>query len=392
MKNDLIKIQIEKTKTLLFILVLFLSTNSCQNKLIERKQIEVKISPNIEVLGCLYNLTEQGKNSGYIEMPHIRKAANEHFKEFNQHPAVLKTQDFCTQGFWLHRLVEVMVNCTDFPDSKLAYKLPQYMYKEASQNKVNEDGKQQLLEYIELINQFYEESNFDSFLENNHSYYEEAKNQVLKNLPDKDFVSTMEEYYGRKNKGYIIIPSLLIPELMGFGAKNNTEMGDVLYNICGLMVRSEVMDSLNNELREMKQTDYTFDISSEIRELSVHEFGHNFVDYHAEKYRDTIMKYSYLFEPVKNRMTEIGYDNWWTCVDEHIVRTGEVRVALKMANQGGAERLEKGYIERFSFIYLPQLSKKMEDYENNRDKYISFGDFFPELLTVFDKIDTVRIQ
>jgi hypothetical protein len=91
-------------------------------------------------------------------------------------------------------------------------------------------------------------------------------------------------------------------------------------------------------------------------------------------------------------MSEQAYRNWWTCVTEHIVRLGEIRIAIAMNDSLTAEKIRTENIEQNKFIYLPYLEGKIIEYENNRDKYHSFSDFFPELITTFSQIDTTEVK
>lgn len=91
-------------------------------------------------------------------------------------------------------------------------------------------------------------------------------------------------------------------------------------------------------------------------------------------------------------MSEQGYTNWTTCVIEHIVRLGEIRIAHALNNSVRADQIRNEYVKKRQFIYIPFLEKSIQTYEKNRDKYKSFEDYFPELLKVFQNIDVSNIK
>jgi len=91
-------------------------------------------------------------------------------------------------------------------------------------------------------------------------------------------------------------------------------------------------------------------------------------------------------------MDEQAYDNWNTCVIEHIVRLGEIRIAYVLNDSTSANKIRKEYIDTNKFIYIPNLEKKILEYENNRTKYKTFSDFFPTLIEAFAEIDTTNIS
>ena len=90
-------------------------------------------------------------------------------------------------------------------------------------------------------------------------------------------------------------------------------------------------------------------------------------------------------------MEKQSYDDWWICVTEHIVRLGEIRISYALNDSAQAARLRENYVKNRNFIYIPALEEKVKEYEQNRAKYKSFGDFLPELLETFSQIDSSMI-
>ena len=194
----------------------------------------------------------------------------------------------------------------------------------------------------------------------------------------------MEKYYGKEFNSYNIIPSPILFPFIGFGLKIENQNEVVIYYVAGPF----------DEPDSTQKYTYGFDSPADIREMSVHEFGHSFVNPITElsENRELISKYSYLFTPIQSYMNEQAYDSWWTCVTEHIVRLGEVRIATAMNDSATANKIRKENIETNKFIYLPYLEKKILEYENNRETYSTFKVFFPELIKVFSEIDTTKMN
>jgi len=205
--------------------------------------------------------------------------------------------------------------------------------------------------------------------------------EVKRNLPDEKLIPVMEYYYGKQNVSYTIIPSPVLPQFMGFGLRFKTKNGLKTFNIIAPRVQTT----------DVTEYGYGFDNAASINEISVHEFGHSFVNPLTELAENNalIEKYDHLFEPVRKDMKNQGYPGWWTCVTEHIVRLGEIRIAYLLDDPVRADRLRKNYVENRKFIYLPALEEKIIEYEQNRDRYKSFGDFFPELLQKFAMFDSL---
>jgi len=84
-------------------------------------------------------------------------------------------------------------------------------------------------------------------------------------------------------------------------------------------------------------------------------------------------------------MNKQAYSSWESCVNEHIVRAVVARINYI---HSGSENYENiiTYEKDRGFLYIDELTKKLEEYEKNRDKYKSFKDFYPELVKVFKEL------
>lgn len=79
-----------------------------------------------------------------------------------------------------------------------------------------------------------------------------------------------------------------------------------------------------------------------------------------------------------------GYGNWEECVDEHIVRA----IAIHLAKKIRSSEIEEWHYRRSynaGYRYLPFLLEKLVCYDDNRDRYKTFDDFYLELIKSFSK-------
>lgn len=112
------------------------------------------------------------------------------------------------------------------------------------------------------------------------------------------------------------------------------------------------------------------------------------------KNKDKLEKFKNLFEKSKLKETMIktgGYGDYQTCVAEHLVRLGEIETARIQQDFERSKRLEDYHMKN-NFIFLPELEEKINEYNANRQKYKTFGDFVPRLLEVFEKSDIESIN
>jgi hypothetical protein len=84
-------------------------------------------------------------------------------------------------------------------------------------------------------------------------------------------------------------------------------------------------------------------------------------------------------------MKKQAYGDWQTCVNEHIVRAVTTRLAYReIGREAGEQALQSE--KRKGFFYVEALCRRLEQYENQRAKYHTFVDFYPELINVFKEL------
>ncbi|MEE6129763.1 DUF4932 domain-containing protein [Chryseobacterium arthrosphaerae] len=234
--------------------------------------------------------------------------------------------------------------------------------------------------YLTELSKFYIQENIEQFFKDNKDFYSGGIEEYSKQIP-AGFTHAMEQFYGEKFHTYTVLisPMMMWPiedsEGRGIAAEVVLKSGKKdIYEIASPFVRAE------------KPGQFGYDNQFQARFLSVHEFGHSFVNKEVDKRKDQLVKFKDLFEKSKLKETMIktgGYGDYQTCVAEHLVRLGEIQTAKIQKDAERAEKLKEYHLKN-NFIFLPQLEEKLTEYKSNRSKYKTFGDFVPELLDVFE--------
>ncbi|MFL1897439.1 DUF4932 domain-containing protein [Aquimarina sp. 2-A2] len=239
--------------------------------------------------------------------------------------------------------------------------------------------------YLQILYNFYQTENIDNFYNKNANFYRGSINEVHTHIP-KGFTDAMEKYYGDSREKYIALvsPMMIWPiednEGRGIGATVKKDNKKIVYEIMSPYVQVPV-DSIKNEYNQ-----FGFDYQYRTRTLTIHEFGHSFVNSELEPYQKKIESSSYLFtDRLKEIMTTKGIQNWNVYVIESFVRLGEIRIAEIQNDKERADYLRNYHTNLEHFIFLQQLEEKVIEFENNREKYPMWKDFIPELLNVFTK-------
>lgn len=239
--------------------------------------------------------------------------------------------------------------------------------------------------YLQILYNFYQTENIDNFYNKNTNFYSGAINEVQTHIP-KGFTEAMEEYYGDNREKYVALvsPMMIWPiednEGRGIGATVEKDNKKIVYEIMSPYVQVPV-DSIKKNYAQ-----FGFDYQPRARTLTIHEFGHSFVNSELEPFQKQIESSSNLFtDRLKKIMETKGIQNWNVYVIESFVRLGEIRIAEIQNDQKRADFLRNYHIQQEHFLFIPQLEKKVIEFENNREKYPRWKDFIPELLSVFEK-------
>lgn len=197
----------------------------------------------------------------------------------------------------------------------------------------------------------------------------------------------METYYGDSREKYIALvsPMMIWPieenEGRGIGATVEKNNKKTVYEIMSPYVQVPVK-SIEEDYNQ-----FGFDYKPRARTLTIHEFGHSFVNSELEPYQEQIQSFSYLFtDGLKKEMESKGIQNWY--VIESLVRLGEIRIAEIQNDKERANYLRNYHTTQEHFIFLPQLEEKIIEFETNREKYPMWKDFIGKLLKVFEKNTT----
>ena len=350
--------------------VSFLSFSAEQNRDVEK--LKVEINKNAELLGLAYFIGFEGENIGnetvVIEGKEIPK------KEWHRYGYSIyeKYKSYATSEnlaiafsvadhLWLDYILNLLAQVQDFPNAALVPTIDKDYYINFSKSSDIDEAKKNATLFLEGLNKFYIEIAFDQYLLESKRYYEAALDQVRNNLTDTDFIEAMESFYNRSFESYTLIPSLTIPKGMGFGLRYTINDKTHIFNIFG------AFDMQN--LGQVDTVDMGFANSERLRELSVHEFGHSFVNPVVDTIEEEqVAATEKLFLPIQSAMSDQNYITWKACLYEHFVRAGEVVLAKKTDKNERSEQLRSWYIEDRKFIYLPLIIEELERYDRGETK------------------------
>lgn len=248
------------------------------------------------------------------------------------------------------------------------------------------------IELADSLASFYRQAHVGSFLKRNHFFYKGAIAEARKHI-NSAAIPYMEKWYGQQFAGYelYLMPGMPITP----GDDNYRAFGPMLTSpkgkVSAMVFSSSVQLPLLHSLKEYKQ--FGFDNAEVTRFLTVHELGHSFVNPDVTSLLPELLKDTSLFTPALAKALELSYiDRWKTCLIEHLVRLGEIRIARSMGDDQEEQRVRTLHVTQFKFILLPLLEKKITEYENNRTLYPTFKSFLPEIVNLFHELKPTDID
>ncbi len=333
-------------------------------------KIQIEINKNIELLGIGYFIGFEGVD---IENKTVEVDGNtipkkewhtygydiykkfEHFAQSEHLNKAFAVADH----LWLDYLCAFLLRLDDVPNAKITDSLDVGYYINFSKEKNKEEALKNAQIFLDGLNAFSQEINLDLYMDTYSPFYEKAKQEVLSNISDNGFVETMEKFYKHGFSSYHLVPSLTIPKGMGFGIK----IKDDIWSVFGAV---DFQDFENESNLNMGFTN-----KDKLNELTIHEFGHSFVNPVVAEQPDTLFQASeHLFPALKQAMGDQGYNTWKVCLYEHFVRAGEIIIAEKTGNLDSAERLKVQYITKRNFKYIPVILDELYRYDDGEyEKY-----------------------
>ncbi|MEN4760853.1 DUF4932 domain-containing protein [Chryseobacterium sp. C39-AII1] len=375
-----------KYKSIL-ILILYLMAADLKSQSVK---VDVEFSPNIATYSIVEYLVakEQGRLfyiDGKTDISYLPLAdlANKEMEKYDNSKMIKDMQDYLkVAGQQQDLSYQVLLKHNIFPAKGYAYAIEE-----------KDPAKRAAVEkFAEQLRLFYIERNLEKFFKDQGEFLEGAKKEVRNNIPDS-YMSKMEKYYGEKFLAYkfYINPFDVLPYSEVFWHGNGPMFKSEQGQIANMISSAYVPLKKENNIKDYKE--FGFNHPETINFLITHEFGHSFVNQHLGEYENRINKTNNLMsEALIDKMDGQGYSYWPSCVAEHIVRTGEIRIALADGNHKLAENLRKQHVKDNHFVLIPEFEKKMTEYENNRKKYKTFKDFVPELLTVLDETNVEKVR
>ncbi|MHC4714454.1 MAG: DUF4932 domain-containing protein [Planctomycetota bacterium] len=340
-------------------------------------ELKVTVDPRMELLTAVQDLAAYGESMGLLTKFDFayRDEMKKHFEAFKEHRAVSLFRAMSGKAFNFSAPADAMLYFSAPPALEPLLPVNDFTLMRAG-------GQESLDEFMAALRDFAVESDFEGFYGAHRDLYAKLE-EAVRALVDPADILALEKYFGVSAKDYTII---LAPMLHrgGYGPRLDFPDGTFqIYAICGPMgSESGVPD---------------FGDAERWQSLFSHEFAHSFVNPTTDRFMDDYRPFAAsIAAPIYKMMG--GNPNWaWVTddllaaewINENILRAYTSRLNLRVNGEPSAEE-ELARHEKNGWTDVRKVFALLERYENGRETWPTFIDFYPELVKTFARPDTAE--
>lgn len=291
-----------------------------------------------------------------------------HFGAFAHHPAVEYIKSFKRNMYT--DFVELGWCFDNFPSITVT--------NPTTQNWFNYFGKDSVLQYLQLVKQFYEDTRFWSFYTAHETQYAQWAKDVHQKIKDS---ASFEKLYGFYKIQKPVRLYIGIEPLNNWGAHAITSFKNINPKYNNLVAYET--GYFNDTATKYGHPVFTMGTET-IYDLLWHEGGHIMINGLMKQYANEIDQLSYLFNKNDEGMKRNSIGSWDYCLNENIVRSVVACLKRQYKNYRQYERTISRE-DSSDFIYVNELAPFIwKEYVEDRN-YADFGSLFPALLEELKK-------
>lgn len=324
-------------------------------------KLNITVDPRMELLSAVQVISDYPTINRKV--PYSSELM-QFFGKNKSHKASILTNQLAKEfDFTFDAPVDFMLHLSQVPELKVTHPFSDRIIERAN-------GKSNLEKYNAVLSFFAVESNFAGFWNNKKSYYQKMVDYTASDLSDFNPVGKLESYYNESKNSYTVILSPSFAGGYGIRIPSSNEGMDIYACL--------------NPIEMKEGVPYFSKLG--LSHFIWHEFSHSFVNPLTNKYKDRIEASSKLYIPLESEMKAMACYNWGNCVNEHIIRAIYIRLLSMYENENEA-KLQLENEKSLRFVYIDPLVEKLIQFEHERQtKNISFSEYYPTLLNVFDSL------
>jgi hypothetical protein len=330
-------------------------------------QVIIGVFPQVELISIVQTISKYPTAFGFLmaeDTSAYRTDVINHFDSYKNHPAVLMFNRLSLQPRMLNFSApsNIMLYTNESLDLRSDIEFDDFVINRAG-------GIDSLRVFLRLLRDFAVQSSFNDFFRGHRDFYLTITENTIKNMGSINYISELENFYGKTQQSYNIILVTLY-NFVGFG--NSLLYSNEKREIYNTMGPNMVLNNIP-----------FFGDENYLKYMIRHEFSHPFINPLTEKYWDYIKDYSHNYDSIPEAARNNVCGDWQECINEFIIRAITTQIAYNESDDIGYQ-VYKIEISR-CVRYLDELLNRIKLYESKRDTFPTFESFYPTILDVFRK-------
>lgn len=356
-----------KILSLLSFLLLSITIYGQNEELISQYFPYPKVDKRVELLSIVFRIAGIPEYNDRIYSSYVNDI-HEHFDKFKEHEIFSFIREIRSEHNIGYDAVMSMAIHIEQPPLLT----PIFEFSSSIEQRWN---SKTALEFLDLLQRFYKETDCESFFKEQEELYSVAESRFEK-IYESINVGWYGDFYGAKpNNGKFVTIIGIGNGGFNYGSRITFPNGKTdMYSIIG----TSKIDSINLPIYDIERLLPTY----------IHEFQHSFINPMAKNYEvEFENSCNKLYKTVEWCMRSQAYSNWQTMLNESLVRANVIRYLIKNSTIEQAERQLKEDFGR-NFFWIKELVDLIGLYESNRKEYPTFESFMPVIQDFFNRIAT----
>jgi hypothetical protein len=326
--------------------------------------LRVIVDPRVELLSLIFRLAGNPEYN-MAKVKSYAEDADKQFGKFRDHAVVNLARELCsTHGVSYDAVMSMAIHLTDAEHLKL--KLPLEPWPEGLDKRWTAPD---VSNFLASAQQFVKDSSFQEFIEQHRPLYQTTVARMQTLMDKEAHLEWFDAYFGQRPQASFTVALGLLNGGGSYGPHFRAADGrEELYCVLGVW-----------QTDKQGLPEFTRDKLP----IVVHEFCHSYANPLIERHLAELQASGdALFEQVAERMRSQAYGNGQTTLKESLVRACVIRYVRQYEGEEAARRAIQAEI-RNGFLWMPEMSDLLGDYEAHRDQYPTLEDFSPRLVTFF---------
>ena len=326
--------------------------------------LRVVVDPRVELLSILFRFADNPEyNTPGI--PSYAEDVDRRFGQFRDHPAVKLARKLCqTRHISFDAPMSLAVHLTETTNLQLRVPLrplPEGLDRRWTANDVNH--------FVKAARQFVNDTSFQTFIEQHRPLYHAASARMQAVMEKEGHLEWFDAFFGRRPQASFTLTIGLLNGPGNYGTHFRAADGhEELFCVLG------ASGADGQGLPKF---------GSDAVSIVVHEFCHSYCNPLVDRHlRELEPSGDALFKQVSEKMRSQAYNGGVTLLHESLVRACVVRYRRQYEGEQVARdviQIEK----KNGFLWMPELSDLLQDYEARREQYPALEDFSPRLVAFF---------